>query len=264
MSTSYAVDQLGSLIQLVSSQMDPANSVSETEKLEWLKSALKGKRNLLQYLMKKIVMDKERSKNEHRLSLLLLALIARMATNLSSGRSAVIDDLTSVEGFWNHIISLISLRNEDISLSIRCNALSLLVNAYRINGETGDWPTQIFSVQVMQGVINIMQGGSSSLTSRLMLVSLEYFLLAYKQRPRRVREMIKLAPIGIVTSLVEQGGQLLVCRKYFAFDPIIEELDMKLLRLFMNELIDIGGNRIYTPLALLCIETTPPLSPKNI
>jgi hypothetical protein len=271
--TQSAVDQLTSLIQLVSSQMDPSKSVNDAEKIDWLNSALKGKKSLIQYLIRKVIMDPDRSRNEHKLSLLLLALILRMTFGLSASeqsRTMVSSELTCVEGFWAHIRELIVL--PDASVSHRCNALSVLVNAYRLcreeENEKPEWPSHTFSKTIISGVIDMIDkhniGGSSSLTSRLMAVCLEYMVLGRQSHPDRFRASLKGAPIGVLGGLLETGGQILLAGKdrsqFFGFDPIIAEIDLKHLRTFVNELIEIGGENIYTPLALLCMESTPVVS----
>ena len=259
------VDQLGSLIQHVSSYLDPSNKFTDFEKISWLQSALKGKRNLIQYLMKKFVMDLDRSKNEHRLSLLLLALITRMVSQLDAASQAVVlSDLTSVEFFWCHVRSLVL--SEQVSVSIRSNALSLLVNAFILT--KNEWPKLLFSESTIVAVVDLVNRqyaeGSSSQTNRVLLISLEYLLLAYAERPTRVvRSALSNC---VVTTMIELGGQLLLGARsmnFFGFDPIVAELDLKQLRFFVNDLIELGGDRVYTPLALLCMESTPPLSPCN-
>ena len=101
--------------------------------------------------------------------------------------------------------------------------------------------------------------------SRLMTVCLEYLVLAFRNHSSRVRSAISNAPTAVLTGLLETGGQLLLAGPdrfdFFGFDPLVAEIELKLLRTLVNELIDIGGEKIYTPLALLCIESTPVTTP---
>jgi hypothetical protein len=272
--TQAAVDQLSSLIQLVSSQMDPTKAVADQDKLDWLQSAMKGKKNLIQYLSVKVVMDDQKSKNEHRLSLLLLALMVRMASTLTSElqfQKTVLLDLTRVEGFWPRVLSLIS--STGASTSIRLNALSLLCNAFRLNNllsslDQPDWPSLIFSESTIAGVVDLVDkhrlSGGFSVDSRLMLVCFEFFVFAFHTHPLRVKISLSTAHLGVVSGLLEIGGQLLLGGKdrvsLFGFDPIVAEIDLKFVRPLVNELIDIGGPKLYTPLALLCIDSTPVVS----
>ena len=258
------VEQLSSLIQLVSAQMDPVKAIPESERVAWLASALKGRKNLIQYLSTKIIMDADRSKNEHRLSLLLLSMILRMTSRISDSacRGSILSDLQSIEGFWPHILSLVC--SENLSVSIRSNALSLCINAYRLNNTMTAqpyWPSRLFSESTMQGVLDLIdkQRGSGSMGARVLLVCLEYLLLARAVDQGRLVSCLATCNHSTIVSILELCGQISIAGDrrvaLLGFDPVIQDIRPDDVRTFVNHLIELGGERIYTPLALACIDS---------
>lgn len=258
------IEQLSSLIQLVSAQMDPLKNIPESEKVAWLYSAMKGRKNLIQYLSTKIILDVNRSKNEHRLSLLLLAMILRMASRISDSacRGSVLSDLQSIEGFWHHILSLVS--SDKHSVSIRSNALSLCINAYRLintNSAQKCWPSRVFSESTVHGVLDLVdkQRDNGSSGVRVLLVCLEFLLLAGEADHYRLVSCLSMCNHSTIVSILELCGQIIIAGErrvaILGFDPVIEDIEPEGVRKLANHLIELGGERIYTPLALACIDS---------
>ena len=253
---SSTTDQLSSLIPLVSSLLDPSRA--DSERVLWLNSALKGRKNLIIYLSTKIIMDPDKLRNEHKLSLLLLALIVRLAERVTDDtcRVSVLTILKSIEGFWPLILKQIASPD---STSIGCNSLSLCVNAYRLNRASDVWPARLFSSDTFSSVLSLIQQADTSRSSRTLLVSFEYLLLASRANREAVKTRLSTAvKASTITALLEVGGQVILGghrrNEILGFDPITSDMELSEVQTFVNDLLEIGGERIYTPLALLCID----------
>ena len=260
---STSVEQLSSLIHLVTHQIGEA---LEDEKLEWLRSALTGKKkNLIQYLAKLIIAEST-SKLETKLALLLLSLITVLVRSVSdeSVKEAVLADLRSVESFWTHILSLIA--DESNSASVRVNAVSLCVNAHRLGTDSdgnSEWPPRIFSIGIIEAVTSILQSHQSSfvtLNSRTLAVSLDYLLLAWRRDHGRVIALLASRPRRqrVVPVLLEASAQLMIAadrrKELIGFDPLTWSIETRDVRELANQLVEIGGDRVHTSLALMCID----------
>ena len=254
MTQQETVQQLSSLVQLVTVLSGPEQP--QSERSAWLTSALRGKRNLVQYLAR-LVLDEKRTKNEHRLSRLLLALVTRLADRLDGRcqdlKGIVLGDLCSMEGLWQRVLELVH-QPDSCGLGTSVNALSLMVNAYELNihlGSEREWPARIFSVSTIEAVVLLSRkqdSGSASMTSRLLATTFEYLVLAHGAHRLRVMKSVG----NDVSYLLEICCQLLLRGNR---EPGLDHLDVARIRGLANDLIEQGGDRIYTPLALMCLET---------
>ena len=253
---SITVQQLSSLIQLVSVQVDPSSHVPESERTEWLTSAVlrNGKKNLILYLCR-LAVEADTPRSEVRLALVLLALIVRLTDSLESDsaksiKSHVIEDLCSIEGFWDQVRA--GLGNPQTTVSVRVISLSLLLHAFKLNQSVNRedrWPTLLFSKSILNAVLDLADKQNKQQPAMLCL---EYILL-YRKNKKMQMALIS-SNFSVANVLLETCAQVLVSkgRNWHSFDPLVGLLDLNDVSDFANDLMS-GQVTFFTPLALMCI-----------
>ena len=262
---STTTQQLLSLIQLLSHQLNSSTAVSEKEKIDWLDSALRGKRNLIQHLCKMTVTSEDRQ--EIKLALFLLCLIVVLADQIKSEKSirtCVINDLSSIEGFWAKTHSIASSGDSEISsATTQCYAVSLMLNAHRLHKKEipgRDWPARLFSQSVIEAVVSLASHSQSSLAStnaRILGLCFDYIAAAWQAKPERLTACLG-ANAKNIQVMLEVTVQVLVAgnrtNEMVGSDPLTEPMSQSEIRKFANVLIDMGGSHIPTQLALLVLD----------
>jgi hypothetical protein len=132
------------------------------------------------------------------------------------------------------------------------------VSAFALNeqlqGET-EWPSRIFALSTIEAVVVLSRkqdSGSTSLNARIVSSTFEYIVIAHGVHRNRVLQSIG----SNVSHVLEVCCQMLIAgdRKQDLIGDDLESLSGSGIRALVNDLIEQGGDRVYTPLALMALE----------
>jgi len=256
-SNAMTLQQLSSLIQLVTAELNDSGRKPSAASPEWLSSPARHKQSLVMYLCRLVVQGEEigeHSKNEVRLSMILLALICRFGMKSFSEESLkrqILNDLSSVEGFWNTVRAHFNKTNT--SVSGRAVSLSLLLHAFKLNDNSDRWPCLLFGHEILEGVLDMLKDHSSS--SRSLSLCLEYLCLFRRRHGKLIfAKILSHCENSILTVLLETFAQIRIAQdreNWHSLDPLTSYLQQDDIDEVSNEILQTGT--FFTPLALMSL-----------
>jgi len=260
----FSTQQLENLVHSLNTDIVKRN---QADQAIWFDQVAEdGKKNLIQYLMKKIISD---AVGELKLAIIALYHIVSMVSdfpNTFSQRNACIKYLSSVENFWTFIYSVATatagIQTNSIpaasASTTRCHSIALMLSANRLS--QSNWPARVFSPEIISSVFEMIeshQSSSISLNMKNLQVSFEYLVYWYIEEPekfQRALEKRQKTSKVLVTALLEICAQILVSEGHSLVGidkSISQRFDRNVVQGIASLLLE--SPNVYTPLALMLI-----------